>query len=230
MAALIILLFVEERVMKSKSIRYWILIVILLVSALLSLAHRIFIHQQDVDLKIDLLTPYTIGGWEGDDGYISPGALKKLGTNNVLMRAYSKEGFESINLCITLGGVNHRSTHAAEVCYQGQGWEITDKETIELNINDSQITEALKFKVTDETSSKVVVVWYRTLGLETASFTSLKWKMLFSIFSGASWSSMVRLSCNCREGNEARCIESAREFIKELAPILRIIDRELEGR
>ena len=115
----------------------------------------------------------------------------------MLLRSYERPGHPPVMLCVTFTGGSHRMTHPAEVCYEGQGWDISRNEEVDFLFSG---TPPVKKKVNRLTLSREgrtleVIVWYRTSAFETASYIRQKLAMVLKPFLGGNqWSAMIRLS------------------------------------
>jgi|GEM_PF-1435543 len=80
-----------------------------------------------VELSIDSLgnLPLRINGWEGEEIPVSDRDKRLLGTENVLLRRYQKEGF-TVNLYVLECASNRASFHPPEYCYVGGRTEMIE--------------------------------------------------------------------------------------------------------
>jgi EpsI family protein len=152
------------------------------------------------------------------------------------MREYVHDGDAAarhpVLLCITFSAGSHRIAHPAEVCYEGQGWDVAVNEEIVLDLEGEGAGQEVNHLLISRKEERCeVIVWYRTSTQETSSFIRQKFEMLFAhLFGGRRWSAMIRLSAFEEPGSEATAIESLEKFAQALHPHLDVLGREMESR
>lgn len=217
--------------MKHPHVRYGILFFLLLCAAAFSMAHLLTSGGGEKDVDLKGLFPVRLDGWQGRDLSLDPDTLRLLGTKNVLFRHYEKAGEESVLLCLTLSGGDHRIAHPAEVCYEGQGWEIAANEERVLAFphGSGQEKGVNYLKILREGKTQEVLVWYSTSSYDTASFIKQKFGMMFGrLFGQSRWSAMVRLSAP-RDGRAPeRALRSLCNFGAVLMPHVDALHEQLE--
>jgi EpsI family protein len=223
--------------MRSQQIRYWLLFSFLLSASALSLAHLFSMGRQEEWIDLSRLIPRSVGDWTGEDEALDEGTRRLLGAKNVLLRAYTRADAGAsappVLLCITFSAGSHRIAHPAEVCYEGQGWDISINEDRVLEFEGAgpsgKTVNHLRIKRKGETYD--VIVWYRTSSQETSSFIRQKTEMLMSnLFGGSRWSAMIRLSARVDPENESLALEWVQDFGSALYPCLDALNREMEAR
>lgn len=208
--------------MKIRSVRFGVVLGLLLFSSIFTLIHRLGEREDSIKILVTDLAPKTLGEWVGGKQLVNNSTKERLGTDNALMRVYKRSGYSPVTLCITLGG----ATHPAEVCYEGQGWNITDTKEVELGLGET-LKRISSFRIAKAgKKNRIVFVWYQTRDLETPSFNVLKWKMLMgSFFGGARWAAMVRLSCDDAPGATA----AVTDFLSCFTPQFDLLIRQGEA-
>jgi EpsI family protein len=218
-------------------VRYWILFGILLMASGLSLVHLFSMGRQEEWIDLSRLIPRTVGAWSGRDEALDAGTRRLLGAKNVLLRAYTCTDPDAkrppVLCCITFSAGSHRIAHPAEVCYEGQGWDINVNEELDFKFQGAGPAgkRVNHLRITRKGETYDVAVWYRTSSRETPSFFRQKFEMLMSnLFGGNRWSAMIRLSAPVDPKNEASALQSIQDFAGALHPCLDALNREMEAR
>jgi EpsI family protein len=219
--------------MKNRWMRYGILFALLLCAAVFSLLHLFSSGKGEARVDMERVIPLRLPTWEGRDLSLEPGTLRLLGTENVLFRKYAKAGAKDVLLCLTLSGGDHRIAHPAEVCYEGQGWEVAINEELNFSFTAESPEQGRKvnhLRILKEKTVLEVIVWYRTSSYDTASFIRQKFGMMFSrLFGQSRWSAMIRISAPADKTGSDRALEAIKDFGKELMPYLDALNRHLEA-
>ena len=71
--------------------------------------------------------PLKLGRWRGKELPVPKAVIDALETDDVLMRAYTKDTGEKIVFAAVFAMDNRRAAHPPEICYRGQGWSVEGK-------------------------------------------------------------------------------------------------------
>lgn len=117
--------------MEKNTLGFIIVIVLLAVSAVLSL--NLFFQQRNARDTLDIRNfPYAIGEWQGKDLPVSEKEYAILETRNLIVREYVNPQGEKISLFIIYSETNRCVFHPPEVCFIGSGVKIVDKNRAEI--------------------------------------------------------------------------------------------------
>jgi EpsI family protein len=179
--------------------------------------------------------PLQLGGWQGHDLLLTKGTLRLLGTDNVLLRSYKRQDSKSpeVMFCITFSAGNHRITHPPEVCYEGQGWEISLNEQMDFRFPTEPPVEkkVVHFMIHRKGEIQDVIAWFKSETKETSSYLRQKFEMLMGMLFGRNqWCALVRLSAPVEGGDHDSALAAMAELGAELLPHLDSLSRNLERR
>ena len=108
--------------------------------------------------------PLQIGDWEGEEVPIDDEIVKATDTDAHISRRYSRRnGLDSVSLWVACG-VQARDLmpHRPEVCYTGNGWTRTNKQSVDLLLDDGTTLPCnrLEFSRNALTTQRVLVLYY----------------------------------------------------------------------
>ena len=112
--------------MRSNSVNYGIIILLLIVTSFFSL--QLFFKTREAHdiVKINSF-PYTIGEWKGKDLPLTEQEYKILETRNIMNREYINSKGEKVWSFVVYSETNRSVFHPPEVCLIGSGVAIIDK-------------------------------------------------------------------------------------------------------
>lgn len=148
--------------MEKKEIRYWLIIVILALSA----GWSVFVYSRVPDIKQEIepvKIPYSLSGWEGRDLPLSSQDFETIAsmleTDKIMLRAYVNKAKERLMLYI-VESKNRSSFHPPEYCYEGSG----SAELIEKGINtftiDNRQFSVYQLIYQRPNTKEMLFIWY----------------------------------------------------------------------
>jgi EpsI family protein len=115
------------------------------------------------------------GGWTGEDLDLDLRVFEILETKDVLYRVFTHpDQPQPVDFYVIHTGSGRTAAHAPEICYQGDGYEITAQKRTTLPTAHGTIP-INRMIVEHVTGDLLVYFWYRLEGKNTASWSDLQW-------------------------------------------------------
>ncbi|MFC1667453.1 exosortase C-terminal domain/associated protein EpsI [Candidatus Omnitrophota bacterium] len=166
--------------------------------------------------------PKEIAGWTSEDIPLDERTYAILETKNVVMRKYKNPKGNIIYLYIVVSESNRRVAHPPEVCYTGDGLEITEKEEFHFRI--SGLEEELlvnSFVSRKDRNKSLVFYWYKSGDKFTAHYLTQQAKAAFNQLMGkASIAALIRISTPIDGGGKNKASQILQEFSKKIVPLI----------
>lgn len=201
--------------LKKNTIGFLILIVLLAVSAVVSL--NLLVKQRNAIDQLDINSlPLQIGDWQGKDLPMEEESYRILETRNIVLREYKNREGKKINLYIAYSETNRSVFHPPEVCMMGSGVAIVDKDIAYVDIGNKKI-KVNKIYTAKDNYRGLALYCYKTGSTYTEDF--YRQQIYFSLgqlLGKQKGGAMIRVSCalsNDEEG-DAKTLEV---FFKEVA-------------
>ena len=117
--------------MRKLPVRVAVTLILLGGCALLSAFALYPTRMQRGSVKAGLL-PLQLGDWVGREVPIDDKVKQILETDDVVQRVYASPLWQNVpvHLAVVFSPDNRRVAHPPEICYRGEGWEVTAKSTI----------------------------------------------------------------------------------------------------
>ncbi|MEZ6177286.1 MAG: EpsI family protein [Candidatus Scalinduaceae bacterium] len=167
--------------------------------------------------------PVIINGWYGEDIEVDDRTLEILETNDVLMRHYKKDTNLPIELCIVYADNNRKVAHPPEVCYEGGGWSLEEKQPVLLSFKYDKFPEfrAIRLVLEKGEEKLLVLYWYKCNREYTYNYYRQQINIVMSeIKTGKSTSGLIRLSTLIVNNDEPGAMMRIQEFIMDMLPFL----------
>jgi EpsI family protein len=145
--------------------RYWILLVILSATAVMTLAY-LYPTRKAPNIKYAGKLPTEFDGWTGSDLPIEQATFQILETEDVLIRQYRRIGDPIVGLSVVFAQENRKVAHPPEVCLTGGGWEVQDKRSITLPNG----LDVVRLVTTRGRMTELHYYWYKSGDLFTDSY------------------------------------------------------------
>ncbi len=161
--------------------------------------------------------PMQIGDWAGRDLAIDEFAYEILETKNLILREYSR-GNDKVYVYIIYSTDNRKVSHPPEVCFEGGGITVTEKEKFTLELADGRTANANSLKVEKDGLVNIVYYLYKAGGYYTDNYLNQQLhvslaRLRFKNFSSA----MIRLSAEIKGEDGERTEKNLREFFKAIS-------------
>ena len=209
--------------MKARSLRFGIVAVLMLVTALVLQAHS---RSEFFPPRASLASlPSQIDGWTGTDDALDQQTLDILGPGEFLMRDYENASQPQpepwINLYIAYFPTQKAgdTIHSPNHCLPGAGWVPTSREVMRLTRHDGSSFPVNRYVVSKSGDRQLVLYWFQAHGREVASEYWAKYYLVSdSVRMNRSDGALVRLMTPMLEGEsadaaQARIMELGSQFI-----------------
>jgi len=158
--------------------------------------------------------PMQIGAWTGRDLPVDEQAYKILETRNLVLREYAR-GEDKVYIYIIYSIDNRKVSHPPEVCFEGGGVTIVDKQKVPLELSDGRKIIANRLKVEKAGLENIVYYLYKAGSYYTDNYLKQQLhialsRLLFKSLSG----SMIRLSAEVKPEDSARTEQNLQDFFK----------------
>ena len=200
----------------------WIIIVILLLSAIFIRSEVISFKEPNIDRKNLSDFPYSLGNWQGEDTAYPGWLAEALKAEEFIMREYINDKNENVNLYTAFfSSRKGTSTHNPDVCYPAQGWKIEEKGTFYLDIDGKKYHLAKRI-FSKGIERQFVIFWYQ-MGDRTYA-DKLRHQIAVikeAVIKNRMKAGIVRLSVSSRDYTEEEVLEIEERFAKLIIPELK---------
>ncbi|MEQ8765238.1 MAG: EpsI family protein [Planctomycetota bacterium] len=160
--------------------RVWVLGLVLLPVAGLSLWLSFSEARATRHANIARDVPLKIGGWQGEDKKLSDRVYELLETRDVVFRRYRRKD-ENIWLCLVQAQDNRRGSHPPEICYIGQGFEVDENRTAELRLDPGKALSVRRLKIHKSDQEWAVLYWYQVGTWQTSSYFAQQLQLIINL-------------------------------------------------
>ncbi len=199
----------------------YILIVVLLASGGIFSGFLYYRQMLPVD-KVDIsVFPKELGEWKSEDIYLDERTYDVLETRNVLARNY-KSSRGNVYFFIVFSETNRKVSHPPEVCYEGEGTEVSEKGSFALDM--PELKEPLsinKFIAQKGNQKELVFYWYKAGDKFTSNYLKQQVRIMLGQLVGKRMSgALIRISVPLIDNNESKAFETFREFSSSAVPLI----------
>jgi len=199
--------------MKARSLRFGIVAVLMLVTALVLQAHS---RSEFFPPRASLASlPSQIDGWTGTDDALDQQTLDILGPGEFLMRDYENASQPQpepwINLYIAYFPTQKAgdTIHSPNHCLPGAGWVPTSRNVVRLRRPDGSSFPVNRYVVEKAGERQLVLYWFQAHGREVASEYWAKYYLVSdSIRMNRSDGALVRLMTPMLDGESAEAAQA----------------------
>lgn len=199
--------------MKSKQ-QFTIVLAVLIVVLAISLPAYIIVPAPRETVKVSAF-PMSIGKWAGKDLSVDERSYEILETRNLILREYTR-GNEKVFLYIIYSQDNRKVSHPPEVCFEGSGITVVNKEKVPLKLFSGEEISVNELSVEKGGAVNLVLYWYKAGNFYTNDYLKQQMhialgRLMFKTTSNA----MIRLSTEVVQDNKEQALESVKSFLKE---------------
>ncbi len=189
---------------------------ILLVALAVSLPSYLIVPSAKEEVLVSKL-PLQIGEWQGRDLPVEERAFEILETRNLVLREYAK-GDTKVYLYIIYSQDNRKVSHPPEVCFEGSGITIVNKDKIQLELVGGKNIFANKLLVEKDGINNTIVYWYKAGEYHIDNYLKQQLRIALSRLqlkrtSGA----LIRISAEVMPSTPDRALEDVRAFAKDVS-------------
>jgi EpsI family protein len=199
--------------MKSKK-QYAVIFAVLGFTLAISLPAYIIVPKPKETVKVADF-PMKVGAWVGKDLPVDERAYEILETKNLILREYAR-GNEKVYFYIIYSQDNRKVSHPPEVCFEGSGITVVNKEKKPLELFNGEKIFANELRVEKEGAVNLVLYWYKAGSFYTDNYLRQQMRialgrLMFKTTSNA----MIRLSSEVSEDKVDQAVVSIKAFLKE---------------
>ncbi len=148
--------------------------------------------------------------------------VESLALDDYLNRMFVK-GDQAVNLYIGYYMTSKKvgAAHDPLVCFPGQGWVISDRNTDRIKIGKKLAVSCSTMKVEqDEANKQMILYWFQSYDTSNSNTLSQKIAAIMQKLAGKKEdNAFVRITCSTHETSEAKCIETMQEFTRDFYPV-----------
>lgn len=161
--------------------------------------------------------PKEIGEWISEDVILSEREYELLETRNLIVRNYKNTNNDIINLYIIYSPRNRKVVHPPEICLQGAGSTITNKEHIQITDSISSTKLIIEKGITRD----LIVYWYRAGKFNTDNYLKQQIKIVLDRVIGRETSvALIRVSTEIENNEVEPALEKIKGFCTAIEPLL----------
>lgn len=198
-----------------KNSRNYVVLAVLLAALVISIPLYVGDRIPGKEALVSKL-PMDIQGWSGRDLPVDERAYEILETHNLILREYQKAG-RKVYIYIVYSSDNRKVSHPPEVCFEGSGVTIVEKNKIEIPLAEGT-TKANQLIVEQSDAINVVLYWYKAGSFYTDNY--LKQQLTVALdhmkmkkTSGA----LIRVSAEAPSGDSKQAMANIEEFVKAVS-------------
>lgn len=168
--------------------------------------------------------PIQLGEWKGKDIPITRRVYQILETEDVLMRQYTNNRGERVDLAIVYSGASRAAFHPPEICYLGDGRELLNRniETVETGgLEENQNLRMNKLLMKDKYGQEIAWYWFTAGNKVTENYYLQQCYFIWNELSrNPAGGSLIRVSARTIGSDITQADTTGKDFIKLLAPSL----------
>jgi EpsI family protein len=169
--------------------------------------------------------PLIIGPWIGEDLGVDPKTKEILGTDDIIMRSYTRglgrrEDRDRVVLAVIFARGKRKVAHPPEQCYAAQGFEMLTIEPSTFTTQEGPVN--VQHLLISKGRSQQVIYWYKAGDLNTPSFLGMQMKVILSslLMEPPMRVGLIRLSSTINGGPDAKAeaLQRVKEFAQRVFP------------
>lgn len=188
----------------------------------ISLALIILISLPSKSIKKTMLShlPTIIGKWQGKDIPLDKQVYEMLFDSDLLFRIYRNNKVDNISLFIVVSKSNFEAFHPPELCLEGSGGQLMEKDIIEIQSNNGRI-KINKLYIKQQDKEILALYWYKAGKRDISNFYVQYLDTIFDkILRRKTTAGMIRVIVEIKDGKTDKAFEIGKSFLQDLVPIL----------
>jgi len=173
--------------------------------------------------KIILLDfPLEIGEWKSEGDITQKEKVYELlGTRDLFYRIYHNREGEEMGLYIVYSDINRTSFHPPELCLTGMGNRLVKKFVEPITVGEKEKFNLNTFVMRQDNAELLVIYWFMLGRRNTGNlYQHQLWLIGQNLRGQRAIGAMVRVTLPITAHNYAEALEKAKEFIKEIVPLI----------
>jgi EpsI family protein len=201
--------------MKDK--KFVIVLVILVVTAFFSILSYLPVKFDNASLVRISAFPATIGEWHSQDVPLTRRVYELLETDNLIMRDYTNDKGEVVNLYVIYSQSNRKVSHPPEICLQGEGATVVEKAYVKIS---SGIT-ATKLVLEKQDYQEAVFYWYKVGPVFTHELLKQQLTSAIDMMFGKRTSiALIRVITQIKDKDQKSAFSQIASFSRQIEPLL----------
>jgi EpsI family protein len=191
-------------------------IVVGLLAVVMCVSVPLFLIVPDVKDETQVSAfPMEFNGWKGQDLPVDENAYAILETKNLILREYNK-GDDKVYLYIVYSQDNRKVSHPPEVCFEGSGITVVEKEKKPLVLADGRTIYANELRVEKAGVVNVVYYWYKAGSFYTDNYLRQQARIALGRLTFKRTSNaMIRVSAEATLEQPQKAIQLIESFTKD---------------
>ncbi len=163
--------------------------------------------------------PLVIGEWQGKDLEMDPRVYAILETDNLIMRDYTNARGEVINVYVIYSQNNRKVAHPPEICLQGGGAMIIDKNEEQLTPDIKATRLVMEYK---NLNRDIGYYWYKSGKEYSNNYVAFQFKMSVErLLRKPTSAAMIRLLTPVKDKeNPQASLDMLKAFAAQLQPLI----------
>jgi len=161
--------------------------------------------------------PTSFGAWQGTEMEFEETVVDELRADDILIRRY-EQADQTGWLCIIYHQNRRYGAHDPLVCYESQGFVLSDEGHREVAVKGAEPIVVNTFVAERRGRERLVWYWWTTDGLTTADANRFRGRMaLLGALENRSWGAFVRVEMIVDEGGREQAERSLEDFATQVA-------------
>lgn len=214
--------------MEFKSKRYWFVVALLLVTGIY--VHILRYTRISVKEKVNLeALPMKIGEWQSGENLIIDEETKEiLKSSQDLLRSYADSNSHQIGLFIAYFKDQKygEQIHSPKHCLPGSGWKITNRETFDVQIQNSPAGQLKinKIIISQKQYNEIMLYWFWNRSGVITSEYDLKFSLAKNaLLRKPTDAAFIRINLPVPQGDHSQALQVAAQFISDVFPAIKKI-------
>lgn len=208
---------------KSSSLRFTVLLVLILMAGVLVNAWA-YLGEAHVDRKALKDFPAQLGEWQKSqpDQIIDEPTMKVLRASDYLLRDFRRSDGQPANFYVGYYASQREgaSYHSPLNCLPGSGWTLSNPDRVTISLPDGRTFDANKYVIQSGDTKNLMIYWYHGRGRAIASeYWGKIYTVIDSVRLRRSDGALVRVTVPFAD-SEAPALESARDLSAKAAAAL----------
>jgi EpsI family protein len=202
--------------------QYLIVLTVLIATLLISVPAFIFVPTPKETVKVSDF-PMKVGQWVGKDLPMDERAFEILETRNLVLREYTR-GSEKVYLYIIYSQDNRKVSHPPEVCLEGSGITVVNKEKVPLELFNGEKIFTNELRVEKEGAVNLMLYWYKAGNYYTDNYLKQQARIALGRLTFKTTSSaMIRLSAEVSQDKADQAFSSIKAFLKDASKYFSVV-------
>jgi len=214
--------------MELKSKRYWFVVALLLMTGIY--VHILRYTRISIKEQVNLeALPMKLGDWQADENLVIDDETKDiLKSSQDLWRNYTDSNSQQMGLFIAYFKDQKygEQIHSPKHCLPGSGWKITNKETFDVQIQNSPAGQLKinKLIIAQKHYNEIMLYWFWNRSGVITSEYDLKFSLAKNaLLRNPTDAAFIRINLPLPQGDQSHALQVAAQFISDIFPAIQKI-------